>query len=492
MITCGFFNSVNGDRTYNAEQMNNPYKRIISNGVFAKNNGEQSDDFKVYSNGEMSVLVNKGDGIFDGKWATNDSPFEIVVPVADVYNARIDSIVFRVNYVDRIGEIILIQGRANENPIVPTITRNDKYVDYRLANIFVSANAVAINNTDITDTRATSDCGFVTHLLEQADITTLYSQWQAQFENWFLNIKETIATTTVISSFSSKFIATENTTEVPINVDNYNSVLDILQVYKNGLLLIEGYDYTINDFNTITLADSISANTQIAFVVYKSVDGSEAESFIRDMEELMKRVKVVENSFDTLESNVNTKLNNYESRIDLVELNFTEVANDLATTTTKVNTATTNISNLTTKVNKNVSDITALDTRIDALEVNNANTALWDGANTLGSGEEIKPSKALSACKNGWLLVFCGYNTSTNIATNTRFNTIFINKGVHANIPGNRLPLYCNMIANHFESGNVEYVAKSLNVYDDRIEGAVQNTISDLGKSYCLRFVFEF
>ena len=490
MITCGFFNSVNGDRTYNAEQMNNPYKRIVSNGVFADKN--KSDDFKVQATGEMRVLINKGDGIFDGKWATNDSPFELVVPIADVYNPRIDAIVFRVNYVERLGEIILVQGVPSENPIAPDIIRNDKYIDYRLANIFVDKNVFGINEIDITDTRASSECGFVTHLLEQADITTLYSQWQAQFENWFLNLKETIATTTIISSFSSKFIATENTTEVPINVDNYNSVLDILQVYKDGLLLVENYDYTVNDFNTITLNEEIAADTQIAFVVYKSVDGSEAESFIRDMEELFKRIKVVENSFDTLEANVDSKLDNFET-------NITNISNDLKTTktnvsslTTKVNTVTTNITNLTTKVNTNTSNITKLDTRIDALEVNNANTALWDGANTLGSGEEIKPSKALSACKNGWLLVFCGYNTSTNLATNTRFNTFFVNKGIHENIPGTRLPLYCNMIANHFESGNVEYVAKSLNVYDDRIEGAVQNTINDLGKSYCLRFVFEF
>ena len=36
---CGFFNSINGDRKYNAEQMNNPFSKIISNGVFASPNG---------------------------------------------------------------------------------------------------------------------------------------------------------------------------------------------------------------------------------------------------------------------------------------------------------------------------------------------------------------------------------------------------------------------------------------------------------------------
>lgn len=307
MITCGFFNSINGDRTYNAEQMNNPYKRIVSNGVFADKN--KSDDFKVQATGEMRVLINKGDGIFDGKWATNDSPYELVVPVADVYNPRIDAIIFRVNYVERLGEVILVQGVPSENPIAPDIIRNDKYIDYRLANIYVDKNVFGINEIDITDTRASSECGFVTHLLEQSDVTTLYSQWQAQFENWFLNIKETIATTTVISSFSSRFIATENDTiSVPINITNYNSVLDILQVYKNGLLLVEGFDYTIDNFNYITLANPIKKDTQISFVVYKSVDGSEAETVVRDIEELYKRIKVAENTIEKLNSKTDEAL----------------------------------------------------------------------------------------------------------------------------------------------------------------------------------------
>lgn len=480
MITCGFFNSVNGDRTYNAEQMNNPYKRIISNGVFARPNGEQSDDFKVYSTGEMSILVNKGDGIFDGKWATNDSPFEIVVPAADVYNARIDSIVFRVNYVDRIGEIILIQGEASENLIVPAITRNDKYVDYRLANIFVSANAVAINNTDITDTRASSECGFVTHLLEQADITTLYSQWQAQFENWFLNLKETIATTTIISSFSSKFIATEKTTKVPINVTNYNSVLDILQVYKNGLLLVEGFDYVIDNFNEITLTEEINTGTQIAFVVYKSVDGSEAESFVRDMEELFKRIKVAENSLDTLDAKLKTtSLKADKAELDIVEL------------TTKTNTTNSNLSSLTTKVNTANTNIASLDSRVDELE-RVRYSPLWEGANQMGASASITPSKKLDNCRNGWILVWSGYNTSTNKATETRLQFTYVPKNLMANLTVESMPVYSNLIYTYYESGNFDVTAKLVTITNDKITGFVGNVATDFGKGICLMAVMEW
>lgn len=34
-VTYGFFNSVNGDRTYNADQISDYFLKLISNGVFA-------------------------------------------------------------------------------------------------------------------------------------------------------------------------------------------------------------------------------------------------------------------------------------------------------------------------------------------------------------------------------------------------------------------------------------------------------------------------
>ena len=73
---CGFFNAINGDRKYNADDMTNPYKRIISNGVFGKPNGEPSDDFQVLINGAFGVTVQKGQGLFFNKWAELDEHME--------------------------------------------------------------------------------------------------------------------------------------------------------------------------------------------------------------------------------------------------------------------------------------------------------------------------------------------------------------------------------------------------------------------------------
>jgi archaellum component FlaC len=488
------------------------------------------------------ITVKKGQGIFDGKWAILDADMPMDVPSPHVSYNRIDSVIVRIDNSDdvRAGAIVYKQGEAALDP-VPIELENNNYVkEYRLAKILIPANAATLSDSNITDCRPTSECGFIHNLLWDSDITTTYAQWEAQFtewldekktmlddaqvanqetfdttqennqntfDEWFDNVKETLASATLIRSFTSRYVTkTQDETIIPIQIPEFKSYIDILQVYINGLICIKDVDYTIDGFENIILKNGVDYGTEVSFIVYKSMDGSNIDKFIENVDDLIERQNSVETDLNTLSENVSSSLGGFESRVGLVELNYEEIANELESTTdktntattnitnltTKVNTANTNINNLTTKVNTATSNITNLDNRIDALEVNNANTALWNGANTLGSGEEIRPSKALSACKNGWLLVFCGYNTSTNLATNTRFNTVFVNKGIHTNIPGTRLPLYCNMIANHFESGNVDYVAKSLNVYDDRIEGAVQNTLTDLGKAYCLRFVFEF
>ena len=47
---------------------------------------------------------------------------------------------------------------------------------------------------------------------------------------------------------------------------------------------------------------------------------------------------------------------------------------------------------------------------------------LWSGENTMGDGVSIKPSKKLSECQNGWLLVF------KNDLNNNNFNYAYIPK----------------------------------------------------------------
>ena len=67
-VECGFFDSVNLDRLYSADDMCRPYTRLVSNGVYATQAGTPSDDFRVIPSSGLTVIVKTGAGILADKW----------------------------------------------------------------------------------------------------------------------------------------------------------------------------------------------------------------------------------------------------------------------------------------------------------------------------------------------------------------------------------------------------------------------------------------
>lgn len=470
MIECGFFNSIDGDRKYNAEQMSNPYKRIVSDGVFATAQGNISDDLQVVAYDGLQVKVNRGQGMFDGKWFNSDDEIVLNLQMPDVTYDRIDTVWVVIDYDQRIGQIIVDTGVPAINPKANARTFTEQLKYYRLADIRVKANATVVTQSNIIDQRPSAECGFVSNLLQNSDITGLYSNWQAQFDDWFTNVKETLATSTLISSFTSKYVTTnQDETVIPINIPLYKSVLDILQVYINGMLCFEGTDYTVDGFNNVILTNGVDKGTVVHFVVYKSMDGTGIDEFVADMDGLNDRQTTVENKIDTLE----TKVDNFET-------SNTTFKNNINSQITAIN----------TKATTNATNITTLNTEITNLK--KAPTALWTGANLMGDGATVTPSKKLSDCKNGWILIWCGYNTTDKIATNTRFNSVVVPKTLLDTIPANYMPFYCDLVHNVYTSGNIEYNAKMVQIYDNKIVGFAGNVATDYGKGFCLKQVIEF
>ncbi|WP_313631352.1 BppU family phage baseplate upper protein [Enterococcus devriesei] len=59
--------------------------------------------------------------------------------------------------------------------------------------------------------------------------------------------------------------------------------------------------------------------------------------------------------------------------------------------------------------------------------VNSTGASLWTGISTLNENHTVTPTKKMSECQNGWLLVFAPYNGST--AQNYDVTTVFVPKG---------------------------------------------------------------
>lgn len=235
-IKSGFFNSVDGDRTYNAVDISNYTEGILSNGVVPSG-------LQVTANGTMNVSVASGRGLIDSFWIKNDASYSITLPTANVLD-RIDAIVMRYTVADREIVITVKQGVPQDNPVAPTMTRNPAVQEYCLAQVLVSAGATGVSSANITDTRGNNDlCGYVRSLLGGSSSVQ-------------------------IVSYQDSYTTVSVTTTIPIEIEQYESG-DAILVFLAGMLLREGYDYIIEGIN-ITLLSSASSGRTYTYIVFKA------------------------------------------------------------------------------------------------------------------------------------------------------------------------------------------------------------------------------
>lgn len=181
MFTYGFYNSLSGDRKYDATQFTSLFDGIIEDGIFA-NIGEQ---FAVIPGNGMQVIVKTGRAWFNHTWNLNDSWLTLNVEAADTTRQRIDSVVLEVNSdpVIRENSIKIIKGTPSSAPTPPKMVRNDTVNQYRLANITLGAGATTIFASNIANKVGQDEAPFVIAPLKSIDISDLMSQWEGRFSS---------------------------------------------------------------------------------------------------------------------------------------------------------------------------------------------------------------------------------------------------------------------------------------------------------------------
>lgn len=187
-VDAGFFDAIDEDRTYSADDMNRPYRKLISNGVFATPAGTPSDFLQVFAaDNEMNVIVSAGCALIGDKWFENPSDLMITISQNSEVLPRIDSIVAQVDKTQsgRAGNIVYRQGQVSINPVHPNINTEEDIAEFRLADIRISPSCVEITQNLITDCRGSSECPWVTSLIYQVDTSTLYVQWQEAYKQYY-------------------------------------------------------------------------------------------------------------------------------------------------------------------------------------------------------------------------------------------------------------------------------------------------------------------
>lgn len=185
--TSGFFNSVDGDRKYNADQMSQIFDGLITQGVYES----IGNKLAVQPNSGLTVQISTGRGWFGSRWVKNDSEYLIELEPADVILNRYAAICIRADLADsvRTAEPYVKYSDFASSPVKPAMTRTETVKEYCLAYVYIKGGASSISYADIEDTRANTNlCGWVTGLIKQLDTDTLWTQWQALFEEFMAGL----------------------------------------------------------------------------------------------------------------------------------------------------------------------------------------------------------------------------------------------------------------------------------------------------------------
>lgn len=181
-VSSGFFNSLNGDRKYNAAQMSAIFDGLIIDGVFAS----IGTSFAVKAAGGLTVNVGIGKAWFDHTWTVNDSILPMTAPEAEVLLDRIDAVVLEVNGTESVREntIKFVKGNPSSAPSRPTLTNEGNVHQYPLCYIYRKYGTAVINQADITPMVGTESTPFVTGILQTISLDELLGKWQDELDRF--------------------------------------------------------------------------------------------------------------------------------------------------------------------------------------------------------------------------------------------------------------------------------------------------------------------
>lgn len=186
-IKSGFFNSVDSDRKYDAEDMNEFFDGLVNEGVFST----IGDTLLVSATTGLQIVVGSGRAWFLKSWIVNTVDKFLTLDAADLTYPRYDAIVLDMDKTLNVREndIIIVKGTPAASPVNPSLISSEDHLQKALAYIYVDANETVIEQIDITNNVGESGCPFVTALLDHVTIEELLVQWRSQFDAWMTQVE---------------------------------------------------------------------------------------------------------------------------------------------------------------------------------------------------------------------------------------------------------------------------------------------------------------
>lgn len=265
MEKSSFFNSVSGDRTYKAEDWASYFASLVGNGIFPT----PSTNLQVIAGEGMNVTVKTGRAWINGYFYTNTSDFTLTLNTADGVLKRIDRIVVRWDFTNRLISIKVKSSTSSSSPSAPALQRDAGIYELCIADVAVNAGVTNIGQANITDRRLDiSLCGIVAALVDQIDTTAFNAQmeaWLVEYQNILDN--EYVEFQGSMNSFKNNSAEDFNTwfqgIQDVLDEDTAGNLLNLI----NGKVDIEDgkglstCDYTIADKSKVTNAPEIVVST---------------------------------------------------------------------------------------------------------------------------------------------------------------------------------------------------------------------------------------
>ena len=154
-IESGFFDSVDGDRKYTAEEMTEYYGHLYGSGIAY---GKGNNLALITSATENRATLCDGVAYVEGRWYNQTIGIQYVIGVTDIYY----SIALKCDKNERIISSVIIPGTADAPPDI-TSENNISYM--KLYDIVSENNIVRI----VKDYRGSAECPYIKPLSEKVD-----------------------------------------------------------------------------------------------------------------------------------------------------------------------------------------------------------------------------------------------------------------------------------------------------------------------------------
>lgn len=324
MLYYGFLDAINGDRKYNSKDFSDYFDGIISDGVYAS----VGKAFNVSADGTgLFVNVDTGRAKILNRYVLNTSILQLDISAPDTSNYRYDAIIVRISLDDRTGSIEVLTGTPSTDPQKPTPSNTETKKAYVLAYVKVPPQATAIAPENVENNRGAENCPWVAGIVDTSNIIEQHEQsltqtrlqidelvhntqnelsqmktdTQTDLNEMESELRSTIAATVgnVVGELNDEKAAFQTwfdgaQQQIPQRVQKYTGYketetsgttdfeilssigFDIskhaITVYKNGVHLIMGHEFTIDTTvtpNIIRLYSGANVGDVIAYDVVK-------------------------------------------------------------------------------------------------------------------------------------------------------------------------------------------------------------------------------